>query len=75
MKAIVLKTFGEPDVLVMGERDKPVPNNQEILIKVHATAINRADLLQRRGKYLPPEGASDILGLEVQEKLLRVVPK
>lgn len=70
MKAVILKNFGEPSVLAIGEREKPVPGSEELLIKVHATAINRADLLQRRGKYPPPEGASDILGLEVAGEVI-----
>lgn len=71
MKAILFEKFGEPDVLTLGERDKPVPKSEEILIKVYATAINRADLLQRRGKYPAPEGASDILGLEVAGQVVQ----
>lgn len=46
------------------ETDTPVPGPGEVLIKVHATAINRADLLQRRGGYAPPPGASPFMGLE-----------
>ncbi len=65
MKAITLTQFGEPDVLRIEERKKPVPKSEELLIEVHASALNRADLLQRRGKYPPPEGASDILGIEI----------
>lgn len=65
MKAVILKGFGEPDVLRIEEQEKPTPKPHELLIKVHATAINRADLLQRKGKYPPPEGASSILGLEI----------
>lgn len=65
MKAIVLQGVGGPDVLTLGEREKPVPRPEELLVKVYATAVNRADLLQRAGKYPPPLGASDILGLEI----------
>lgn len=46
------------------ETETPVPGSGEVLIKVHATAINRADLLQRRGGYAPPPGASPFMGLE-----------
>jgi len=60
MKAIL----NNKSVLTWGDTEKPVPKDDEILIKVKATAVNRADLLQRVGKYPPPKGASDILGLE-----------
>ncbi|MEX2326888.1 MAG: alcohol dehydrogenase catalytic domain-containing protein, partial [Pseudomonadales bacterium] len=46
------------------ETTTPTPGQGEVLIKVHATAINRADLLQRHGGYPPPPGASPVLGLE-----------
>ncbi|XP_027545894.1 quinone oxidoreductase PIG3 isoform X3 [Neopelma chrysocephalum] len=55
---------GGPENLYMKEVMKPSPGQGEVLVKVSASALNRADLLQRRGKYPPPEGASDILGLE-----------
>ncbi|NXS83208.1 QORX oxidoreductase, partial [Erpornis zantholeuca] len=55
---------GGPENLYMKEVMKPDPGEGEILVKVSASALNRADLLQRRGKYPPPKGASDILGLE-----------
>lgn len=65
MKAVTLTQFGDSDVLSITEQDKPIPNSEEVLIKVHAAAMNRADLLQRQGRYPAPEGCSDILGLEV----------
>lgn len=49
----------------MGEVDKPTPKENEVLVKVMATSINRPDLVQREGKYPPPPGDSEILGLEV----------
>ncbi|XP_005044443.1 PREDICTED: quinone oxidoreductase PIG3-like [Ficedula albicollis] len=55
---------GGPENLCMKEVMKPDPGEGEVLVKVSASALNRADLLQRRGKYPPPKGASDILGLE-----------
>lgn len=70
MKAVTFTQFGEPDVLKISERDKPTPQSEDLLIKVHAAALNRADLLQRRGKYPAPEGASDILGLEVAGEVI-----
>lgn len=64
MRAIVFEAPGGPEVLTLGERPDPVPGPDEVLVDVKATALNRADLLQRRGLYPPPPGASDILGLE-----------
>ncbi len=65
MKAIALTQFGDPEVLHITEREKPTPKSEELLIEVRVSAMNRADLLQRRGKYPPPDGASDILGIEI----------
>ncbi|XP_058692074.1 quinone oxidoreductase PIG3 isoform X3 [Poecile atricapillus] len=55
---------GGPENLYIKEVMKPDPGEGEVLVKVSASALNRGDLLQRRGKYPPPKGASDILGLE-----------
>ena len=49
----------------MGEAEQPVPTNEEVLVKVEAAALNRADILQRKGQYPPPPGTSEILGLEI----------
>lgn len=65
MKAVLLDGFGGVEVLKVGEVDKPAPKAGEVLIKVAATSINRPDLVQREGKYPPPPGDSEILGLEV----------
>ncbi|KIH76215.1 putative NAD(P)H quinone oxidoreductase, PIG3 family [Geoalkalibacter ferrihydriticus] len=65
MKAVLLDGFGGVDVLKVGEADRPSPKEGEVLIKVVATSINRPDLVQREGKYPPPPGDSEILGLEV----------
>lgn len=65
MKAIL---FDEPctaDKLYIGEFAKPAVGEEEILVEVKATALNRADILQRLGKYPPPQGASPVLGLEI----------
>lgn len=64
MKAIQVVDAGENSSLQIGDVVTPRPGADEILVKVKATAVNRADLHQRAGKYPPPEGASDILGLE-----------
>lgn len=65
MLAIEISTPGEPDVLVPAERPMPVAGTNELLIAVAAAGVNRPDVMQRRGKYPPPPGASDIPGLEV----------
>jgi NADPH2:quinone reductase len=65
MLAIEISTPGEPDVLVPAERPMPVAGANELLIQVAAAGVNRPDVMQRRGKYPPPPGASDIPGLEV----------
>ncbi len=64
MKAILVPSPGGPEALVFGDAPAPVPAAGEVLVRVRATAVNRADLLQAAGKYPPPPGASSILGLE-----------
>jgi putative PIG3 family NAD(P)H quinone oxidoreductase len=64
MKAILCDHPGNENVLQVGEVDPPEMHPNEIRIRVHATAVNRADLLQREGHYPPPPGASQILGME-----------
>ena len=65
MRAVVLTEFGEPDVLRITDVPVPVPAEDEVLVRVHATALNRADLLQRRGLYPNPfPGVHDIPGME-----------
>src|SRR5690242_8189163 len=64
MKAIQITEPGGPDVLSWGDAPDPVPAAGEVLIKIAASAVNRADLLQRAGRYAPPAGASQIPGLE-----------
>ena len=65
MHAITFNNPGGPEVLTWGEAPDPQPAADELLVRVRATAVNRADLLQRRGAYPPPAGASSILGLEL----------
>ena len=65
MKAILIKEFGGVDQLYLGQSPKPSIQKNQVLIKVEAAALNRADLLQRKGLYPPPPGTSEILGLEV----------
>ena len=65
MRAVVITKYGDPEVLSMVEVDKPQPDTNEILVKVRATSLNRADLLQRMGFYPDPfPGTHEIPGLE-----------
>jgi len=65
MKAVVINRFGGPEVLEIEEVPKPQPEPEEILVHVRSTALNRADLLQRQGRYAAPPGAAqNIPGLE-----------
>jgi len=74
MIAIEIREPGEPDVLVPVERPMPVPAADEVLIRVAAAGVNRPDIFQRRGRYAPPPGASDIPGLEVSGAIAAVGP-
>lgn len=65
MKAVLMDGFGGIEVLKVGELETPVPGEGQVLVKVYATTVNRPDLVQREGKYPPPPGDSEILGLEV----------
>lgn len=64
MRAVVVPTPGGVEALQIVDRPVPEPGPGEVLIRVTAAGVNRADLLQRRGFYDPPPGATDILGLE-----------
>ncbi len=64
MRAVVMDGAGGPEVLHVADVPDPEPGPGEVLVKVAATAVNRADTLQRQGFYPPPPGASDIIGLE-----------
>ena len=65
MRAAVITAPGGPDVLSIEQRPVPVPGRGEVLVRVRASAINRADILQRMGRYPAPDGApADIPGLE-----------
>ncbi len=65
MRAIEMKGFGGPEVLVETTRPDPVAAAGEMLVRVAASGINRPDVLQRKGAYAPPPGASDLPGLEI----------
>jgi putative PIG3 family NAD(P)H quinone oxidoreductase len=74
MTVIEAKAAGGPEMLVKGRRPVPEPGPGEVLIEVAAAGINRPDVLQRQGLYPPPKGASDLLGLEVAGKVVRLGP-
>ncbi|RKS09309.1 putative PIG3 family NAD(P)H quinone oxidoreductase [Nocardiopsis sp. Huas11] len=69
MKAITIKEFGGPEVLEWNEVEDPVPAAGEVVVDVAATALNRADAIQRIGLYPVPEGASPYLGLEASGRI------
>jgi len=65
MTAVVMTEPGDPDVLELREVERPSPGPEDLLVRVSSSGINRADLLQRRGRYpVPPGWPTDILGLE-----------
>ena len=65
MKAITFDAPGDPEVLYLVDVPDPTPGPEDLLVRVRASALNRADTLQRRGNYPPPPGESEILGLEL----------
>jgi NADPH2:quinone reductase len=65
MQAILQRDKGGVETLYIGQTDRPKPAPDELLVEVHAAGVNRADILQREGRYAPPLGVSAILGLEV----------
>jgi NADPH2:quinone reductase len=69
MTAVEISRPGDADVLRPVERPTPRPGEGEVLIRVEAAGLNRGDLMQRRGLYPPPPGASDILGLEAAGRI------
>lgn len=72
MKAVLMKEYGGTDVLHIGEHPDPEMGKDDVLVRVKATALNRADLLQRRGHHPPPKGASEVLGLEMAGDVVQV---
>ena len=65
MRAVLCDGAGGPEVLTIGTCPKPLPGPGQLLVRVKACALNRADLLQRMGRYPPPPGEPEILGLEL----------
>src|SRR5829696_5922960 len=70
MKAVEISAPGGPEVLKPTERPVPQPQKSEVLIKVAAAGVNGPDLMQRKGLYPAPPGASDLPGLEVAGKIV-----
>src|SRR5512143_2039865 len=72
MKAVLFEGNGGPEVIRFAETADPEPSRGEVLVRVRAAALNRADLLQRRGLYPPPPGTrEDVPGLELAGEVLR----
>ena len=65
MKAITLRDFGGPEMMQFSTVDTPSPGDDQLLVKVVNTSVNRPDVIQRMGNYPPPPGDSEILGLEI----------
>jgi NADPH:quinone reductase len=74
MTAIAIRAPGGPEVLVPEEREVPSPGAGEVLVKVAAAGVNRPDVMQRKGLYPPPKGASDIPGLEIAGEVAALGP-
>ena len=74
MTAIGIKAPGGPEALVPEERPVPAPGEGELLIRVRAAGVNRPDVMQRKGLYPPPPGASDIPGLEIAGEIAGLGP-
>jgi len=72
MRAIEISEPGGADVLRQVSRSIPRPNRNEVLIKISYAGVNRPDVLQRAGSYLPPPGASDLPGLEASGTILDI---
>jgi putative PIG3 family NAD(P)H quinone oxidoreductase len=75
MRAVTVSEPGGPDVLTLTDQPDPEPGTGEVVIDVAATAVNRADLLQRQGFYPPPPGASEVIGLECSGTVSAVGPE
>lgn len=74
MTYIAAEGAGDPEVLKPAVGPVPVPKSDEVLIRVHAAGVNRPDVLQRKGLYPPPPGASPIIGLEVAGEVVERGP-
>lgn len=72
MKAVTAPQPGGPEALHLVEAPDPVPGPDELLVAVHAAGVNRGDVMQRRGRYPPPAGVTEVLGLEVAGEVAAV---
>jgi len=72
MRFVNISEYGGPEVMEIKEGQAPDPGKGEVLIRVHAAGVNRPDVMQRQGLYLPPPGASPIMGLEVSGEVVAV---
>lgn len=72
MRAVVVNEPGGPEALTVTELPDPQPAQGEVVVRVSAAGVNRADLLQRRGFYDPPPGATPVLGLEAAGEVVAV---
>lgn len=72
MTVIEMREAGGPEVLALGRRPLPQPRPGEILVRVVATGVNGPDMMQRKGLYPPPKGASDLMGLEISGEVASV---
>ncbi|CAN5600241.1 NAD(P)H-quinone oxidoreductase [soil metagenome] len=70
MSVVVAREAGGPEVLEPGRRPVPEPAPGEVLIRVTGAGVNGPDMVQRKGQYPPPEGASDLLGLEISGEVV-----
>jgi putative PIG3 family NAD(P)H quinone oxidoreductase len=75
MRAVIAPEPGGPEALVVADLPDPVPGPGEVVLEMAATAVNRADTLQRQGFYPPPPGASDVLGLECSGTVAAIGPE
>jgi NADPH:quinone reductase len=75
VQAVVISAPGDVDVLELREVARPVPSHGQVLVRVHATALNRADIMQRQGNYPAPAGApTDIPGMEFAGEVAEIGP-
>lgn len=70
MRAIIIDRPGGPESMRIGELPDPTPQSDDLLVRVHATALNRLDLLQREGRYPLPPGAPKTLGVEMAGEVI-----
>ncbi|MBS4073834.1 NAD(P)H-quinone oxidoreductase [Ameyamaea chiangmaiensis] len=75
MQAVILDGAGGPEVMRLGSAPRPEPQAGEVLVRVLAAGVNRPDVMQRKGLYPPPPGASPLLGLEIAGEVVAVGPQ